>query len=231
MRSYDRTRPLISIHIPKCAGTSFRQVLQQWYGNRLLTHYFNEKRNPMPKRHRLTTGLFNKKFKEGICIHGHFNRERGAGVLDYYPEVDQLITILRDPFELHLSNFFFVKRLGHEAFRNGKRIVIATDDSYDLKRYLEETSSFMLLHLPADLTLDNYRDILEERFIYVGIAEDLQGSVDQLSRVLGFSSVTVGRKNVSPRTQDVPDGTRERFVRKHPLEFAIYEWALEHYKG
>lgn len=184
----------------------------------------------MPKRHRLTTGLFKKKLKEGVCIHGHFNRERGFGVLDYYPEVEQFITILRDPFELHLSTFFYIKRLGQEAFRNGRGIAIATDDSYDLKTFLEERSSFMLLHLPADLTLDNYKEILEERFVYIGIAEDLQGSVDQLASVLGFPPAATGKENVSPRTQSVPDGAREQFVRKHPLEFAIYEYALEHYK-
>jgi len=109
-------------------------------------------------------------------------------------------------------------------------MAIASDDSYELRRFLEIERSFILKHFPADLTLNNYKDILEKRFVYIGITEDLQGSVDQLASILGFPPDVIGRENVSPQTQSVPDGAREQFVQKHPLEYAIYRYALEHYK-
>jgi hypothetical protein len=185
----------------------------------------------MPKRHRLTTRLSKNKFKEGICIHGHFNPERGFGVSDYYPEVDQFITILRDPFEIHISNYFFIKKFGTNFLWNGSRVTSTMDQSWGIERYLANTRSFMLLHLPADLTLDNFREILEERFIYVGIVERLQESVNQLARILGFSPIEVGRLNSSPRTESIPDNARDIFINKHPLESALYEYALKHYSN
>jgi hypothetical protein len=102
MRKYITEKPLFSIHIPKTAGTSFQKILKCWFGDDLYLHYFDEKNNKMPEKYIL---------KSGLCIHGHFNKKRGFGVFDYYPEADQFITIIRDPLELHLSNFFFVKKM------------------------------------------------------------------------------------------------------------------------
>ena len=81
MIDYDNSRPLISIHVPKCAGSSSYQVLRKWYGRKLLRHYYDEKRNRMPKRHKLTTGLFRKRSREGICIHCQFAGDRVPPVL------------------------------------------------------------------------------------------------------------------------------------------------------
>jgi hypothetical protein len=180
----------------------------------------------VPIRRRLKSLVLKKR-----CIHGHFNRERGLGVQDHYPEVDQFITILRDPLEIHLSNYFYLKKLKENAFSDGQRIEMAVDPAYDLKRYLEESKkSFMLLHFPRELTMDNYREILSRHFVYIGITEDLQTSVDQLATKLGFPSVEVPVVNVSPRSEETPDGAREEFIHNNHLEYLVYEYALEQYR-
>lgn len=86
--SYNPEKPLISGHFPKCAGTSFNRVLRKWFGRKLLRHYVDEKTGRMPKRYSLYGGMFTKRPKVGLCIHGHFNRERGTGVDAYYPGND-----------------------------------------------------------------------------------------------------------------------------------------------
>ena len=43
------------------------------------------------------------------CIHGHFNHGRGYGLPYFYSELDQYFTILRDPFDLTCSMYFFAK--------------------------------------------------------------------------------------------------------------------------
>lgn len=227
MRQYDPSLPLISIHVPKCAGQSFAEVLRTWFGKGYLRHYYNEKLNKPPVKHNLHRGLFRRTYKPDICIHGHFNRERGIGVEDYYPEVQQFITILRDPFELHLSNYFFVQRLGDKAYRAGKAHSII-ENQLDLAEYLQTaTTSYLLKFLPADLTLENYREKLPEKFVFIGVAEKLQKSVDLLADVVGCRSSKVEEKNVSARTESIPDGAREEFIRNNPLEMAIYNFALE----
>ncbi len=96
MKKYNNEKPLISIHIPKCGGSSFKEVLQKWFIGGFYSHYFNEKSNKMPQKYVLSAG---------ICVHGHFNKARGFGIKDYYPEVDQFITFLRDPFEITTSDY------------------------------------------------------------------------------------------------------------------------------
>ena len=222
MRLYDAEKPLISIHVPKCGGTSFRSVLEQWFGASLYPHYFEKRLNEMPRRHEI---------RGGICIHGHFNKREKIGVMDYYPEADQFILILRDPFEMAVSRYFFTKGLGENWFRNGKPVPPMREQFCDvgdyLKRYRERR--YVTNLLPHEVTLDNYEEMFEEYFVYVGITEDLQTSVDVLAQRLGFPSVPVERLNTSVYDEEVTEEMREEFVRNHPLQYAIYNYAVRHY--
>ncbi len=231
MKTYDPSRPLVSLHIPKCAGTSFQAVLRTWFGRRLYDHYLDEKTGKPARRHRLKSRLSPTRWKHGVCVHGHFNKRRpGSALREYYPEVDQFITVLRDPFEVHLSQYFWGRRLGEYRFRDGESKPLPPTEEYDLDHYLAERRSFLLLHIPFDLTLENYKSVIEENYVYVGIAEDLQTSVDVLAGKLGFQPVKIDRMNVSKRNEDAPEQARQDFKDRHPLEYAIYEYALERYR-
>ena len=84
--------------------------------------------------------------------------------------------------------------------------------------------------MPYEMTMDNYRDVLEESFVYVGIVEDLHTSVNMLANKLGFMQIEVERVNVSNRNEEVPEDMKERFVNNNHLAYAIYNYALERYK-
>ncbi|VAW77384.1 hypothetical protein MNBD_GAMMA15-2043 [hydrothermal vent metagenome] len=212
---YDPELPLISVHVPKCAGSSFHlQVLKPWFGDKLFLHYLDEKTNTRPTEHDAGSGS---------CIHGHFNHTRGCGVSSYYPDAKQQITVLRDPFELHVSNYFYVRRLGEEAYRSGKSVKA----DYSLTQYLQEERSFLLQHLPAHLTENNFEEVLNDTYLWIGISEQLQASVGLLAKALGFPTPLTGAFNESEREQRVPQGARERFKEEHPLEMAIYQYAME----
>lgn len=233
MKKYDPKKPLISIHIPKCAGSSFSAILKTWFGKGFLRHYHDEKNDIAPVRHDLKSRLFFRKFKPGICIHGHFNNDRGNGIQDYYPEVDQFITILRDPFDLHMSNYFYVKRegkyMGKGAYRSGKKRPVLKN-VLSVEEYLARSKkSFIKSFLPRDITLDNYQELLENQFLYIGIMENFQNSVNILANKLGFATVTVPRENVSNWEEPIPEGAREEFIANNPLEMAVYEYALNNF--
>ena len=222
MKKYDPQKPLISIHIPKCAGGSLRRLLKKWFGRDLHKHYFQQY-NALPPKHDL---------KPGICIHGHFNRTKGFGIRDYYPEVDQFITFLRNPVEIVVSNYFFWKRKGRD--NQIKRRTLKEGDDHDYKDisdfFKKRPKSHILDYMPYEMTMDNYRDVLEESFVYVGIVEDLHTSVNILANKLGFMQIEVERVNVSNRNEEVPEDMKERFVNNNHLAYAIYNYALERYK-
>ena len=221
MKAYDKDKPLISIHVPKCGGTSFRAVLKQWFGANFCPHYFTGPlKEERPRKY---------DSQKGTCIHGHFNGLRKIGVRDYYPQADQFITMLRDPFEMELSHYFHAKGLGDKRFREGKPAPIQARFA-DLRAYLDQRTCYLVNFFPAEVTLETYEEMFERQFVYVGITEDLQTSVDVLARRLGFPSVGVGRLNTSVYDEEVTAEMREEFVAQHPLEYAIYHYATKNYK-
>ncbi len=117
MITYDRRLPLISDHIAKTGGTSFRRNLETGFGDRLFLHYADETAGTPPPRHRLTR-RWRGGFRPDVCVHGHFNQHLGWGPADYYPEVVQFITWVREPVELQSSMFSFqLKQRGGAVYR------------------------------------------------------------------------------------------------------------------
>src|SRR5262245_52771923 len=223
MKLYDAEKPLISIHVPKCGGTSFRSVLRQWFGSRLYYPGLAKRLTERPRRHDLS---------ESICIHGHFNKKRKVGALDCYPEADQFITILRDPFEMMVSRYFYAKGRWKGQFREDEPIRPVRERCLDVRAYLKDGQKkcYLVDFLPYEVTLDNYEEMFDTHFVYVGITDDLQTSIDVLARRLGFTSMPVKRLNTSVRDEEVTAEMREEFVCSHPLEYAIYNYAASHYK-
>ncbi len=219
MRRYSVEKPLISLHIPKCAGQSFRETLHRWFGDRLFFHYFQQ-HNAMPPR---------RDFSPGICIHGHFNRTKGFGVMDYYPEADQFITILRNPLDMAISNYFYWKNKARaNQIKAGK---LTEGDEHDYKDiddfFMKRPKSHMLDFMPWELTADNYKETLETAFVWVGFTENLQESIDELARLLGFSTVQIGRINVSSRDEDLSPTVRDTFLADSAFEFEVYDYARQ----
>ena len=169
----------------------------------------------------------------GACIHGHFDYTRGTGIQQYYPNIDQYITVLRDPFEIAVSDYFFAKSHGDNWFINGRRAPIAEryrgfDDYFE--REVLHRDTFMVNYLPVEVTLSDFARVFESKFIYVGVAEDLPTTVRLLADKLGFPNVDVPHSNKSPRDEPISPGLREAFFQTHPVEYALYQYALAHYK-
>ena len=225
MKTYQPEKPLISIHIPKCGGTTISQVLKAWFKDRLFLHYFDEKCNRKPRKHPLDPG---------ICIHGHFNRRRGFGIRDYYPDVDQFVTLVRDPFEILVSRFFFTKKLESEKknFRDGAEFGLESDVNEYLERetYNKEYTPNIMDYMPADMNLSNFREVIESRFVYIGLLEDISYSIEAMSKKLGFELSRIHRLNSSARFQDVSDSVRKKFIDNHPFEFEIFDYVRNNYR-
>ncbi|MCB0515832.1 MAG: sulfotransferase family 2 domain-containing protein [Bacteroidetes bacterium] len=120
MIHYNPNDILISIHIPKCGGTSLDAILQKWFGLGLHRHYFNTRSGALPEKARLKTWWGS--LRKGVCVHGHFNARKAYGVFDYYPQAKQFITVLRDPLEHLISTYYYELKVAkkRKLFRNKK---------------------------------------------------------------------------------------------------------------
>lgn len=209
---------MIFIHIPKAAGQSTRELFRHWFlGGTLLEHYFDEPTGTPPIKHDL---IARHTREQPIAVYGHFNRLRGFGVEDDYPYVTQFITILRDPFELGISSYHFIKKTG-ESWKDQSRV--PKSGLYD---YLMCTPPNMLNHFPRAVTHHNFRDLIEEFFIDIGIVERLSESLQRIATKLSmpFDPQTVPHRNATTRDQAIPPSLREEYVNRYPLEFEVYEY-------
>ncbi len=224
MKQYNSEEPLIYIHIPKCAGTSMIAVLRKWFGKKGAQHYHSRYEDVPPPKHEL---------KPGMCIYGHFNNNRGIGVADYYPGVNQFVTHMREPLEIAKSSYFHWK-IKRRAIRI-KAGKLKPGDYHDYKSvddfFTKRPTSPIFNYLPRELTEDNFTDILETNFVYIGIVEDLQVSMDVMAEKLGFPSVNIGHVNLSQWDEQLSLSLEQEFIRNNRFAYAIYDYALKKYKG
>lgn len=224
MKSYDPTRCLISIHFPKCGGSSLREVLTGWFKGRFYTHYYNEVRNKYPKK--VNWLLRNQGTLTGCgpCIHGHFNRDRGFGLDDYYPGEKQFITFVRDPLDIYISNYNYINQ--NNIYRAGEKIIIKQNIHDYILKISEERNSWFMTHLPKDVTSQNLYDYLEDNFIFVGVMERFQESLDGLAKTLNMQHRMQVHKNASIGSAlNLDERVVARFRESHAFDYKLLNFA------
>lgn len=175
---------IVSVHIPKAGGTSFRELLQREYGSSLLLDYDDK-----PLMHSafsrnlsaLSKSIWGGKVAPGIkIVHGHFLP------LKYSRESDASFAIwLRDPVERVLSHFYFSQR--HiDAKAEGDALQHSLENFVRSERFQNVCSKFLF---GFDLN----------RFSFVGITERYSESLDLFARLFGVKSDWVApHHNLNP---------------------------------
>jgi len=228
-RGYDPERPLFSLHVPKTAGTSFRNDLEAWFGAQHMAFHYRGDQGEAPARAELGPGL---------CVHGHFNRLRGIGVRQYYPEADQFIVFLRDPFDRFVSTWRYL----HFQVRSGVSVPDFVDRpelSTWLDRRIAATADvredpFSFLAQLADPTdAHDPPAVFGPQYLAVGVTERYAQSVELFAAILGReppAAVTrLNRADEAHRAGDPGAGhadLREAYARAFPLEYAVYDAAV-----
>jgi len=214
MKEYNPKDPLIAIHVPKTGGTSIRGLFSEWFGSGFLTHY--KINNTLPRKHDLS---IMQDSNISIAIYGHFNQLRNFGIPQYYPEVNQFVTIMRDPFERAVSRYFH-NRLHGKCEREIEDALI--DSNPELSA---------LCHFPQTITLENYKQVIESRFIEIGIMERMEESLRRISRKLGkdYKPLSVQHLNISERNCPIPYGLRTEWEQINLLECLAYNYILDKY--
>jgi hypothetical protein len=227
-RAYDPGRPLFSLHVPKTAGTSFRKDLEAWFGgDNLALHYRGDQGEPPPRAEP----------RPGLCVHGHFNRLRGIGVRQYYPNADQFIVFLRDPFDRFVSTWRYL----HFQIRSGVHQP-AFADLPDLETWLdrrraaaeagEDPFSF-LAQLADAVDPADPAAVFGPQYLATGVTECYAQSVELFAAVLGRRPPEqVSRLNLADEAHRAGDPTEERpdlrriYEGAFPLEYAVYHAAM-----
>lgn len=223
MLQYDKTKPLFSLHIPKCGGTSFNKLLRRWFLLGYARHYYNQKTGKFPRKHTLhykASGIL------PVCIHGHFDNRNNTELFNYYNEASQFITMLRNPLEIKVSMYnYILKSVENGSFyQKGQKV---NEFNMSVDDFVLNTEFVMKHFLPWKLTMENYKQVIHENFIHIGVMEELQQSVNVLADKLNKSPMEMPKVNVSGSKIQPEKETIKLFKEKYPVEHAIYDYALE----
>jgi len=177
---------IVSVHIPKTAGSSFKDLLLRELGeNRVCLRY-----GQTPLRHRAEgqpiPPLDLTGDSECMLIHGHFVADRL--ILPPASAPPRYIAWLRHPVERLVSHYLFWKRQPYP-------------DQPLCRRLLEED-----LGLEAFAALDGMRDLQRfflgglplSQFDFIGITERFDESIDRFNVTFGTDLPTAMRVNVNP---------------------------------
>lgn len=221
---------LVSLHMPKTAGTSFAATLRAHFGDRYRADY-DMPPLQLPRGRRMLRACADVRRirRDGVaadCVHGHFLPATYRFGLRKRPAA--YVTWLRDPVERILSHYHYWRR-GYAG----------DDPRQPLRnRMLEQNWSLERFALGPELR-NVYHQYLwnfpPSRFDFIGITEHYAEDIQRLSHQhLGCEAV-LACEQVNPERGDaryaLEPGLRRRIEQHHARDVALYRWALQRRNG
>lgn len=236
---------IISVHIHKNAGMSFKNHLIKIFGSNLLLSYGRD--------NRVVERFFTKKnilkyiksdFENITIVHGHFLSD----LFDSFSKTNQYAIFLRDPVERVISNYYFFKRNHYKH----SPICAMIAEGMSLEEYAMLNSSINVQSFfSANKSI--------EQFDYVGICEEYKKSVLLFDRVFNVknskkntlnyykkiiksrfatknelitSDSLINNKNPDKQTQsyNISEKIRNKIINLNLLDCEIYKQGTKHFK-
>ncbi|MCB0704754.1 MAG: sulfotransferase family 2 domain-containing protein [Saprospiraceae bacterium] len=210
---------LVSIHIPKTAGTSFRGVLKEVYGEQEVIRLDI---GLIKQELRINEVVFSKnKLSKNIRVaHGHFSPALLKAHFEIAPEVP-FITWLRDPIERVISNYFYLqKRLKEELEEEKKGLNILSKMQRSLLEYAQ-----------SEINQNRMSKFLEgielEELFFIGIQDYFAEDLQFIAQKLQWPPIQELKYNITGRKNDqVSPEERQQIADLNQKDVALYEKAL-----
>lgn len=209
---------IVSVHIPKTAGTSFGAGLEQMFGARLLLDYADRPLSSAPRdvnereqsRERICRDPFSY-IRDYDAVHGHFCASK------YFPlrEQAQFAFFFRDPVARTVSHYYQWQRDLTAPNELAKSIRSG-------KLTLEQFSAVPEMRHLYRIFLDGL-DI--ERLAFVGLTEAYDRSIELFNTIFGVE-LPSQKLNIGSLPNDKPSRTTSNAIAASQEENAkIYETA------
>lgn len=215
---------LISIHIPKTAGTSFRNILKSVYGEKNVVRFDISMRGVV----RLNEKPYaEKQLPSAKVIHGHFSYEAIKSCYGI-PEGCPVITWLRDPVQRVASNYYYLE---------SRLIDILQEEKHDL-HILEKMQRSLPEFARAEINRNRMSKFLNgvelKNLTFIGIQEQFEIDLPLLAAKLKWPRVPVVLyHNVTSEKENrqIPDDLAEEIRSLNAEDVRLYEEAMALRKG
>lgn len=217
---------ILSIHVPKAAGNSFRQALADAFGERFTKDYgdwagFNEPQ--ANERRKLREEAMRARRDELAAnydiIHGHFIADKYKGL--FQPE--QYIAFFRDPYQQAQAHYYFLERnpqRDHPEEKIFHANKMSLEDYLAWDAFRDHQSQFL-----GSLSVDD--------LAFVGLSEEYEKSLLMFKDVFGvdlgkpmFLNVNESNKEGYPVTPEI----RALVQKYRAADVELYEKAKERFR-
>jgi hypothetical protein len=216
---------IISLHLPKTAGSSLGATLQEWFGSRLLLDYgdlIGDESTPS-QQHRLRRREAMLAKSQEIArshevIHGHFYASKYEGV---FPNARHAV-FLRDPYTRIPSYYHYLRRCSHHKNPLVKR----------MRESKMSLDAFIHWDYMQNLCYRLLKPLRIPDLFFVGIQEDFDRSLHLLASYLGKPVLTsIRRSNVNHLNSayNLTHDQRTAIRRLNEADLDIYQSALDRY--
>ncbi len=227
------TAPFLFLHIPKTAGTTLNNILDENFTRSRILDLYTE------DQHRALKEITYDEIEKHDLVRGHVFIADYADILDG-PVPFQVFTYLRDPVERVLSEYRFLKRWPKShlyTYLNTHDVSLheyVTSDCRELKHRGRNNMVNSLSGVKAgseEERVERAWHHLNERFVCFGLLEQFDESLLMLKRVMGLQSVFYEKQNVSAHSVDKPV-TKEEFdmiCECNQMDLKLYELAVQEF--
>ena len=215
---------LLSIHVPKAAGNSFREALHAAFGDRFMKDYgdwagFNvpEANSRRALREQAMRARRDELAAKYDVIHGHFIADKYKGL---FPE-EQYIAFFRDPYQQALAHYYFLERNPQrehpeeKIFHEAKMGIL---DYLEWEAFRDHQTQFL-----GSLSVDD--------LAFVGLTEDYGKSLELFKQRFGIDLGSERFENVNNEREgsgyEVTPEVREAVKKYRAADIETYERAKE----
>lgn len=209
---------LVSLHIPKTCGTSFRNTLKTVYGNKSVKRLdINSKCLKIDQKvYEKSSLLSNIRI-----IHGHFKFNSVFEKIEL-SETTPVITWLRDPVERVISNYFYLKKIIQ------KKIRTSDDDGNLGDRMLKSLTEYARAEENRNRISKFLSGAKLEDFFFIGIVENYENDLATLSELLNWEKYSIFKDNqTSKETPVVSEEDRKLIKSINENDVELYNTAIE----
>jgi len=223
---------LIFLHVYKAAGTTLRKIIENNYDpSNLYTVSIAERKSFSQFKE-----LSDCERREFAIVQGHVR----FGLHELVPRPTTYLTMLRDPVDRVLSDYFFILRapihplyervaLGNVTLRDYIRGKMSLSVDNGQVRVLCGEPDVAYGNCSRDM-LEEAKHNLEEYFSVVGLAERFDESVMLIKRTFGWKMPLYVRHNVTrdrPHKERIPEDVLRLIEEQNGLDIELYRFASD----
>lgn len=227
-------KKLIFLHIPKTAGSTFHMILNKRYDKSHIKNLFGSRMSEPEINTFINEPLKNKDNIQLLKGHMPF------GMHNYLPGNSHYISVLRDPVERVISQYYYIKKntynpLHNQVVKEGMTISefvksgIAIGMNNGQCRFLHGDIEDYGFNECDNTLLDKVKDHINKHFIWLGITERFDESVLVLSNLLDWDTPPYYiRENVSKSKKNRNELSEEEIslIKSYnTLDLKLYSYA------